>query len=81
MDYIMTCTSEELALLVTLCGYPDVAKSIAEAAIGEKSPVEWDAIMEVTVHQLILKQLWDSERNKEMKFLYVRKCSSLSGVT
>jgi hypothetical protein len=64
MDYIITCTSEELALMVTLCGYSDVAKSIAEASIGEKSPAQWDAIMEVTVHQLILKGLWDSEKDQ-----------------
>jgi hypothetical protein len=62
MDYIMTCTSAELALLVTLSGYPGVAKGIAEASVGEKRPKEWEAIMEVTTHQLILKQLWDDER-------------------
>lgn len=62
MDYIMTCTSAELALLVTLSGYPGVAKGIAEASVGEKSQKEWEAIMEVTTHQLILKQLWDDER-------------------
>jgi hypothetical protein len=62
MDYIMTCTSAELALLVTLSGYPGVAKGIAEASVGEKSQIEWEAIMEVTTHQLILKQLWDDER-------------------
>lgn len=58
----MTCTSAELALLVTLSGYPGVAKGIAEASIGEKGPKEWEAIMEVTTQQLILKQLWDDER-------------------
>lgn len=58
----MTCTSAELALLVTLSGYPGVAKGIAEASVGEKSHKEWEAIMEVTTHQLILKQLWDDER-------------------
>lgn len=62
MDYIMTCTSAELALLVTLSGYPGVAKGIAEASVGEKGQKEWEAIMEVTTHQLILKQLWDDER-------------------
>lgn len=58
----MTCTSAELALLVTLSGYPGVAKGIAEASVGEKGQKEWEAIMEVTTHQLILKQLWDDER-------------------
>ncbi|WP_216830393.1 hypothetical protein [Alkalihalobacterium elongatum] len=64
MNHIMTCTTEELALLVSLCGEPGIAKGIAEAAIGEKSPQEWEAIMEVTVHQLILKQLWDTEKDQ-----------------
>lgn len=64
MKHVLTCTTEELALLVTLCGYPSVAKGIAEAAIGEKSPDEWTAIMETTVHQLQLKQFWDFEREK-----------------
>lgn len=63
MDYIMTCTSEELALLVTINGYPGVAKSIAEAAFGEKSEKEWQAIMDSAVHQLMLKQLWDEEKD------------------
>ncbi|MEH7012616.1 hypothetical protein V7087_17720 [Neobacillus niacini] len=65
MDYIMTCTSAELALLVTLSGYPGVAKGIAEASVGEKGHKEWEAIMEVTTHQLILKQLWDDERESK----------------
>ncbi|NYE09283.1 hypothetical protein F4694_006154 [Bacillus niacini] len=65
MDYIMTCTSAELALLVTLSGYPGVAKGIAEASVGEKSQKEWEAIMEVTTHQLILKQLWDDDQESK----------------
>ncbi|MDQ0999688.1 hypothetical protein QFZ28_000088 [Neobacillus niacini] len=65
MDYIMTCTSAELALLVTLSGYPGVAKGIAEASVGEKRQKEWEAIMEVTTHQLILKQLWDDEKESK----------------
>lgn len=61
----MTCTSAELALLVTLSGYPGVAKGIAEASVGEKSQKEWKAIMEVTTHQLILKQLWDDDQESK----------------
>lgn len=61
----MTCTSAELALLVTLSGYPGVAKGIAEASVGEKGQKEWEAIMEVTTHQLILKQFWDDERESK----------------
>ncbi len=60
----MTCTNEELALLVTLNGYPNVAKGIAEASIGERSSREWNAIMEVTIHQLILKGMWDNNKEK-----------------
>ncbi|MDQ6595106.1 hypothetical protein [Bacillus salipaludis] len=63
MDYLMTCTSEELALLVTVNGYPSVAKTIAEASFGKKSEKEWQAIMEAAVHQLIQKQLWDEEKD------------------
>jgi len=60
----MTCTTEELALMITLVGYPGVAKSIAEASVGKKSPKEWESIMQVTVHQLVLKKIWDSERDE-----------------
>lgn len=63
MDHIITCTTEELALIVTLCDYPEVAKGIAESSLGEKSPEEWQAIMDVTVHQLMLKDIWDSEKD------------------
>lgn len=64
MNHILTCTTEELALLVTLSGYPRVAKGIAEAAVGEKNPAEWTAMMEATIHQLQLKQYWDFDKEK-----------------
>ncbi|MGJ7922179.1 hypothetical protein [Neobacillus sp. LXY-4] len=64
MDHVLTCTTEELALLVTLCGYPSVAKGIEEAAVGEKSPAEWTSMMEGTIHQLQLKRLWDYEKER-----------------
>ncbi len=35
MKYRMTCTSEELALFVALCGYPDIAMSAA-APLAER---------------------------------------------
>lgn len=63
MEHILTCTTEELALLVTLCGYPQVAKGIAEASLGERSEREWQAIMEVTVHQLMAKEYWDYDKD------------------
>ncbi|MCM3567290.1 hypothetical protein [Neobacillus mesonae] len=64
MEYIITCTAEELALMVTVCGYPGVAKGIAEASLGEKTPQEWEAIMGTAARQLILKQVWDSEKER-----------------
>lgn len=65
MNHALTCTTEELALLVSVCGYPAVAKGIAEASYGEKSPEEWDAIMESTIHQLVIKSLWDPDKTGE----------------
>jgi len=62
MQHIMTCTTEELALLITLCGYPAVAKSIAEASLGEKSEQEWMAVMDSAARQLMAKQYWDFEK-------------------
>ncbi|WP_253907613.1 hypothetical protein [Bacillus sp. WMMC1349] len=44
MKHILTCTSEELGILVGLCDYPGVAKGIMEASLGKKSSKEWDAI-------------------------------------
>ncbi|PLR92663.1 hypothetical protein [Bacillus sp. T33-2] len=62
MQYLMTCSTEELALLVTMCDYPHVAKGIAEASLGEKSPEEWEAIMESASRQLMVKGFWDDEK-------------------
>src|SRR3954451_421168 len=58
----MTWRAAKSQLLVGETGYPGVAKGIGEASVGEKGQKEWEAIMEVTTHQLILKQLWDDER-------------------
>ncbi|MDP4552893.1 hypothetical protein Q9251_18600 [Alkalihalobacillus macyae] len=62
MNHLLTCTTEELALMVSVIGHQSVAKGIAESAIGEKSEKEWIAILEATSKQLILKQMWDEER-------------------
>ncbi|WP_210367778.1 hypothetical protein [Bacillus sp. REN3] len=62
MKPVLTCTTEELALLVTFSGYPEVGKGIAESSLGTRSPEVWDSVMQATIHQLILKQLWDYER-------------------
>ncbi|MFS0594587.1 hypothetical protein AB1L05_23730 [Cytobacillus horneckiae] len=65
MNHLLTCTTEELALMVSVTGYHSIAKGIAEASVGSKSEKEWTAIMEATVHQLIMKQMWDEERLEE----------------
>jgi hypothetical protein len=36
MEFVMTCTTEELMLLVGVCDYPSVAKGIGAAAFGKK---------------------------------------------
>ncbi|MDQ0224109.1 hypothetical protein [Metabacillus niabensis] len=59
MNHLLTCTTEELALMVSVAGFPSVAKGIAETAIGSKTENEWVAIMEATSHQLIMKRMWD----------------------
>ncbi|WP_243291003.1 hypothetical protein [Bacillus sp. FJAT-47783] len=64
MNHLLTCTTEELALMVSVVGHHSVAKGIAEAAVGSKSEKEWIAIMEATVHQLMMKQIWDEERDQ-----------------
>ncbi|ASB91081.1 hypothetical protein OZL92_14830 [Bacillus sonorensis] len=63
MKHLITCTSEELALLVGLCDYPGVGKGILESSLGKKSRKEWDAIAAATVNQLILKQYWNEEKS------------------
>ncbi|MFT9596421.1 MAG: hypothetical protein ACH0QE_01175, partial [Mesobacillus sp.] len=62
MKPILTCTTEELALLVTFSNYSEVGKGIAESSLGNQSPEVWDGVMQATIHQLILKQLWDYDR-------------------
>ncbi|WP_053360642.1 hypothetical protein [Bacillus sp. FJAT-27251] len=63
MKPVLSCTTEELALLVTLCGQPGMAKGIAENSMGKRSTREWEAIMDATAHQLMLKGIWDDERD------------------
>ncbi|WP_368505736.1 hypothetical protein AB3N04_09130 [Alkalihalophilus sp. As8PL] len=68
MNFVMRCSTEELALLVSLNGFPNVAKGILEAGLGTKTQQEWDAVMEATAHQLMVKDLWveEAERNGEI---------------
>ncbi len=62
MKPLLACTTEELALLVTFSGYPGVGKGIAESSLGILSPDKWESVMQATIHQLMLKQIWDYER-------------------
>ncbi|MBA4537893.1 hypothetical protein H1Z61_12320 [Bacillus aquiflavi] len=64
MKHLLTCTNEELVLLVGLCGHARFTKMLIDGLTGEKSLKEWEAIVDTTVHQLMLKQIWDEERNK-----------------
>ncbi|WEG17399.1 hypothetical protein PQ478_02520 [Alkalihalophilus pseudofirmus] len=68
MNFVMKCSTEELALLVSLTGYPNVAKGILETGLGRKTQQEWDAVMEATAHQLMVKDLWVevAERNGDI---------------
>ncbi|WP_368504945.1 hypothetical protein AB3N04_04665 [Alkalihalophilus sp. As8PL] len=65
MNRVLKCTTEELMLLVNLCGYPDVAKGIGESSLGEKSEDAWEAVYEGAVHQLMLKEVWDVQKAAE----------------
>jgi hypothetical protein len=62
MKPLLACTTEELALLVTFSGYPGAGKGIAESSMRDLSPDKWESVMQATIHQLMLKQLWDYER-------------------
>ncbi|WNF22701.1 hypothetical protein [Mesobacillus jeotgali] len=62
MKPLLACTTEELALLVTFCGYPEVGKGIAESSMESVTPENWQSVMQATIHQLMLKQIWDYER-------------------
>jgi hypothetical protein len=53
----MTCTTEELALLLNLCKYPDASSGILEGSGITRTDDEWNAVMEATIHQLILKKM------------------------
>ncbi|MDA1477886.1 hypothetical protein [Bacillus changyiensis] len=62
MEHIITCTSEELGIISSICGFPGVAKEIMEASLGKRPDEEWDAIAASTINQLILKGYWDEEK-------------------
>ncbi|MFJ7637758.1 hypothetical protein ACIQXR_14925 [Peribacillus sp. NPDC097224] len=62
MNHLLTCTTEELALMVSVAGHHEIAKGIAETAIGDKSEKEWLAILEVTKNQLMMKNMWSEEQ-------------------
>ncbi|ERN54911.1 hypothetical protein [Alkalihalophilus marmarensis] len=62
MQSVLKCTTEELVVLVDLCGYHSVAKGIGESSLGEKSEDAWEAVFEGAVHQLMLKGVWDVQK-------------------
>ena len=61
MEHLLTCTAEELALMVSVAGYHGIAKGIAEPVIGNKTEKEWLAVLEATTNQLIMKNMWNQE--------------------
>lgn len=61
MEHLLTCTTEELALMVSVAGYHGIAKGIAEPVIGNKSEKEWVAVLEATTTQLMMKNMWNQE--------------------
>ncbi|TSB45223.1 hypothetical protein [Alkalicoccobacillus porphyridii] len=58
----LTCTTEELILLLTLCGYQETAKGLGESVFGEKSTDAWDTLLDGASHQLMLKGVWDYDK-------------------
>ncbi|NPC91492.1 hypothetical protein HOO54_04330 [Bacillus sp. WMMC1349] len=63
MEHILTCTSEELGMIASICGFHGAAKEIMEASLGKRSDEQWDAIAASTINQLILKGYWDEEKS------------------
>ncbi|MFB4260112.1 hypothetical protein ACE106_13170 [Shouchella clausii] len=62
MKPFMRCTTEEWMLLLTMCGYEVLAKSLGEEVFGEKSEESWETLFECAAHQLMLKGVWDDEK-------------------
>ena len=77
MKPLLACTTEELALLVTFCGYPEVGKGIAESSMNGMTPEKWESVMQATIHQLMLKQIWDYEREADNEAPISREMESL----
>ncbi|GIN12701.1 hypothetical protein J26TS2_25680 [Shouchella clausii] len=62
MQPLLTCTTEELVCLLSMCGYHEMAKGLGESMLGEKTPEAWDAVIEGAAHQMMLKGIWDTEK-------------------
>ncbi|MDQ0208293.1 hypothetical protein [Alkalicoccobacillus murimartini] len=45
MKPILTCSTEELVLLLTLCGHPETARGMGESMLGEKSEEAWSIVI------------------------------------
>ncbi|MBL5769265.1 hypothetical protein [Heyndrickxia sporothermodurans] len=63
MDHLLTCTTEELALMVNVAGHQEIAKGIATVFTSNRTEKELNAIFEATTNQLIMKQIWDPDRD------------------
>ncbi|MDQ0208301.1 hypothetical protein [Alkalicoccobacillus murimartini] len=63
MKPLLTCTTEELILLLTLCGFSETARGLGESMLGEKSEESWNTLIDGASHQLILKGVWDLEKS------------------
>ncbi|MBS2970766.1 hypothetical protein J9317_18645 [Metabacillus sp. KIGAM252] len=62
MEHQITCTTEELAVLVSVCGYPEFAFGMDAAASKNRTEDEWNLIFEITIPHLLLKNIWDEEK-------------------
>ncbi|WP_079478812.1 hypothetical protein [Halobacillus salinus] len=64
MEHLLTCTTEELALMMAVSDQPKMARGMMDESFGKKTEREWIAIMEAMSHQLIMKRMWDPEKEK-----------------
>ncbi|WP_338778726.1 hypothetical protein [Metabacillus sp. FJAT-52054] len=62
MNYQLVCTTEELAILVSICGYPEFSNGIAVTSFGDRTEKDWNLVTQVTIPQLILKEIWDEQK-------------------
>ncbi|AZB44616.1 hypothetical protein CEF21_21285 [Bacillus sp. FJAT-42376] len=68
MNHQISCTTEELAVLVSVCGYHEFAKGIAVGSYGDRTEEDWNLVFQITIPHLILKQIWDERKDEEGEF-------------